>query len=75
MLFPPLWSFVAIYQLDNFLLAAGPAVAFLSIATLWTGWTFFRYYRIVGSTAAGVLTVTLPKARGAKARKIEIKTS
>jgi hypothetical protein len=42
-LFPPLWSFVAIYQLDNFLLAAGPAVAFLSIATLWTGWAFFRY--------------------------------
>jgi signal transduction histidine kinase len=51
-LFPPLWSYVAIYRLDNFLLAAGPAVLFLSFATLWTGWAFWRYQRRVGSRAA-----------------------
>lgn len=53
--FPLLWSYIAIYQLDNFLLAAGPAVLFLSLATLWTGWVFFRYWRAVGSTGAGIL--------------------
>ena len=26
LLFPPVWSYVAIYRLDNFLLAAGPAI-------------------------------------------------
>ncbi len=54
-LFPLLWSYIAIYQLDNFLLAAGPAVLFLSLATLWTGWAFLRYWRLVGSTGAGIL--------------------
>ncbi len=54
-LFPLLWSWVAIYQLDNFLLAAGPSVAFLSLATLWTGWVFFRHWRLVGSVGAGLL--------------------
>ena len=51
-LFPPLWSYIAIYRLENFFLAAGPAVAFLSVATLWTGWAFWRYQRRVGSRAA-----------------------
>ena len=51
-LFPPLWSYIAIYRLENFLLAAGPAVLFLSGATLWTGWAFWRYQRRVGSRAA-----------------------
>ncbi len=51
-LFPPLWSYIAIYRLENFFLAAGPAVLFLSIATLWTGWAFWRYQRRVGSRAA-----------------------
>ena len=50
-LFPPLWSYIAIYRLENFFLAAGPAVLFLSIATLWT-WAFWRYQRRVGSRAA-----------------------
>ncbi len=59
LLFPPLWSFVAIYRLDNFLLAAGPAVLFLSVATLWTGWVFFRYHRRAKSAAAAALAVTL----------------
>ncbi|HUQ81705.1 MAG TPA: GAF domain-containing sensor histidine kinase [Gemmatimonadaceae bacterium] len=58
-LFPPLWSYVAIYRLDNFLLAAGPAVLFLSIATLWTGWAFWRYQRRTGSRAAGVVAGVL----------------
>ncbi len=59
MLFPPAWSYVAIYRLDNFLLAAGPAVVFLSAATAWTAWALFRYDREVGSPAARLLTVTL----------------
>lgn len=58
-LFPPLWSYVAIYRLDNFFLAAGPAVLFLSVATVWTGWVFFRFHRQVGSPGAGVLAAAL----------------
>ena len=58
-LFPPLWSYVAIYKLENFLLAAGPAVLFLSLATLWTGLTFWRYHRRIGSRAAGFVSGVL----------------
>ncbi|MBA3259395.1 MAG: GAF domain-containing protein [Gemmatimonadales bacterium] len=54
-LFPPVWSYVAIYQLDHFLLAAGPMVLFLSLATLWTGWVFVRYRRRVASSGATLL--------------------
>ena len=54
LLFPPVWSYIAIYRLENFLLAAGPAVAFLSVATLWTGWVFWRHHRRIGSRAAGM---------------------
>jgi len=56
-LFPPIWSYVAIYRLDHFLWAAGPAVLFLSLATLWTGWVFFRYRRAVPSSGATLLAV------------------
>jgi signal transduction histidine kinase len=56
-LFPPIWSYVAIYRLDHFLWAAGPAVLFLSLATLWTGWVFVRYRRRVGSSGATLLAV------------------
>jgi signal transduction histidine kinase len=56
-LFPPVWSYVAIYQLDHFLLAAGPMVLFLSLATLWTGWVFVRYRRRVASSGATLLAV------------------
>ena len=56
-LFPPLWSFIAIYQLDAFLLAALPAVLFLSGATAWTGWVFWRHHRIVGSPGARLLAI------------------
>jgi signal transduction histidine kinase len=58
-LFPPLWSYVAIYELDNFMLAAGPAVAFLSGATLWTAWAFRRYDRATRSGPARLLVGTL----------------
>jgi hypothetical protein len=56
-LFPPLWSIVAIYELESFMLAAAPMVAFLSLATLWSGWTFLDYHRRVGSPGARVLAV------------------
>jgi len=53
--FPPLWSFIAIYLLQNFLLAAGPAVLFLSLATAWTGVTFWRDWRRTGSAGSLLL--------------------
>jgi len=56
-LFPPLWSYVAIYQLDSFLSAALPAVLFLSGATAWTGWVFWRHHRIVRSSGARLLAI------------------
>ncbi len=55
MLLPLLWSYVAIYRIENFLLAALPAVAFLSLASLWTGIVFLGYRRQVGSRGATVL--------------------
>jgi signal transduction histidine kinase len=58
-LFPPVWSYVAIYRLQNFFLASGPAVGFLSLATAWTAWVFYRYHREVGSPAASLLAGTL----------------
>lgn len=58
-LFPPLWSYIAIYRLENFFLAAGPAVLFLSVATLWTSWAFWRYQRRVGSRAAKFVAAVL----------------
>ncbi len=58
-LFPPVWSFIAVYLLDSFLMAAGVAVLFLSAATLWTGWVFLRHRRMVGGTGVMVLGWTL----------------
>lgn len=55
LLFPPAWSYVAIYRLDQFLLAALPAVLFLSGATLWTGRVFLHYARRTRSPGARVL--------------------
>jgi signal transduction histidine kinase len=54
-LFPPLWSYIAIYELDHFIWAALPAVLFLSGATMWTGWVFWRHHRLVGSSGAKLL--------------------
>jgi signal transduction histidine kinase len=56
-LFPLVWSYVAIYLLDDFLLAAGPAVVFLSLATLWTGITFVRDWRRTGARGSGHLAI------------------
>jgi signal transduction histidine kinase len=56
-LFPPVWSYVAIYRLDHFLWAAGPAVVFLSLATLWTAWVFLQYRRMVPSSGAALLAI------------------
>ncbi|MGH7129905.1 MAG: hypothetical protein ACREIV_15145, partial [Planctomycetaceae bacterium] len=50
--FPVIWSYIAIYQMNDFLLAALPAVLFLSGATVWTAWVFLRHHRQVGSGAA-----------------------
>lgn len=58
-LFPPVWSYLAIYRLDSFMLAAWPAVLFLSFATLWTGGVFLRYARTVGSGAGYFLGAIL----------------
>lgn len=57
-LFPPVWSYIAIYELDHFLWAALPAVLFLSGATAWTGWVFFRHHRITGSPGAKLLAIS-----------------
>lgn len=56
---PILWSYVAIYALDSFLWAAGPAVVFLSVTTAGTAWAFLRYDRLVGSPAARFLVAVL----------------
>lgn len=57
-LFPPLWSYIAIYQLDHFLWAALPAVLFLSGATAWTGWVFWRHHRIAHSSGPRLLAIS-----------------
>lgn len=56
-LFPLAWSYVAIYQLDNFLLAALPAVLFLSLVTLGTGWLFLRHW--LASRSPGALNLAI----------------
>lgn len=59
LLFPLGWSYAAIYQMDSFLLAALPMVLFLSFATLWTGWLFYRQWRASRSRGAAVLAGVL----------------
>lgn len=56
-LFPPGWSYLAIYRFQDFHSAAWPAVAFLSGATLWTAVVFLRFRRQTGSRAALFLGV------------------
>jgi signal transduction histidine kinase len=58
-LFPVVWSYVAIYRMANFMLAAAPAVAFLSLATFWTGLVFLKHRRRAGSTASLLLGIAL----------------
>lgn len=55
LVFPPVWSYLAIYEMDNFLAAALPAVLFLCLATAATAWAFFQYHRDTGSKAARLL--------------------
>jgi signal transduction histidine kinase len=59
LLFPVVWSYIAIYVLENFLWAALPAVLFLSGVTAWTGWIFLDYWRRVRSPGAGFLAGAL----------------
>jgi signal transduction histidine kinase len=59
MVFPVAWSYVAIYHLESFMLAAAPAVLFLSVATFITSWVFFKQYRRNGARGAAVLTAVL----------------
>lgn len=57
--FPVAWSYIAIYRLQSFLLAAMPAVLFLSFATLWTAGVFYKLWRASGSRGAAVLSAVL----------------
>lgn len=57
--FPVVWAFIGIYLLDNFLLAAGPMIGFLSLTTAAAGWAFLQYDRLVGSPAGRFLAVVL----------------
>jgi signal transduction histidine kinase len=59
LVFPVAWSFVATYVLQSFMLAAIPAVLFLSFATLWTGIVFVRQWRVTRSRGAAVLAGVL----------------
>lgn len=54
-IFPPAWSYLAIYRFDSFLSAAIPAVIFLAAATLATAAVFARHWREVRATGALVL--------------------
>jgi len=54
-LFPPVWSYFAVYHLEKYTVASIPMVLFLSCATLWTGVVFYRYARSTRSTGATVL--------------------
>ena len=57
--FPLVWAYVAIFILDNFGLAAGTSVVFLSATTLWTSRVFWRYHRRTSSSAATFLALIL----------------
>lgn len=54
-LFPPVWSYIAIYVMKDFFWAALPMVLFLSFATFWTGWVFLQYRRRVGGSAGSTV--------------------
>lgn len=54
-LFPVVWSYIAIFTLESFVLAVVPAIAFLSAATLVTGVSFAQHARRTGSPGAWML--------------------
>jgi len=53
--FPPLWGYIAVNKLDNFALAATPAVLFISGATIWTGVVLLRYRKPATRAASTLL--------------------
>jgi signal transduction histidine kinase len=57
LLFPPIWAWVAIHELDNFMLVALPTVALISGATLWTGWVFWQHSRRTKSSGARMVAI------------------
>ena len=57
--FPVAWSYLAIYRMESFMLAAVPAVLFLSIATFTTAWVFLQQYKKSGARGAAVLATVL----------------
>lgn len=57
--FPPLWSYIAVFQLDSFFLAAWPAVLFLSGVTLATSWVVWRERGRDAAPGAGLLSLSL----------------
>jgi signal transduction histidine kinase len=57
--FPVLWSYFAVYRLENFLVAVLPGVIFLSFATFLTGWVFLKRWRLTRSRGAAVLAGVL----------------
>ncbi|MDQ3083082.1 MAG: sensor histidine kinase, partial [Gemmatimonadota bacterium] len=57
--FPVVWSYLAIYQMESFMLAAVPAVLFLSIATFTTSWVFLQQYKRSAARGAAVLAAVL----------------
>ncbi|MDQ3243509.1 MAG: sensor histidine kinase [Gemmatimonadota bacterium] len=59
LVFPVAWSYIAIYQLENFMLAAVPAVLFLSVATFITSRIFLQQHRGSGSRGAAMLAAVL----------------
>jgi signal transduction histidine kinase len=58
-LFPIVWSHLAIFEMDNFMAAALPAVLFLSGATAVTAAAVLGYARAAGSGAARWLALAL----------------
>lgn len=57
--FPPLWSYIAVFHLDSFLLAAWPAVLFLSAITLATAWVVWRERGRDAAPGSGLLSLSL----------------
>ncbi len=57
--FPVIWSYIAVYRLENFLAAVLPGVVFLSFATFLTGWVFLKRWLITRSRGAAVLAGVL----------------
>ncbi|MDA1080615.1 MAG: sensor histidine kinase [Gemmatimonadetes bacterium] len=53
--FPPLWGYIAVNKLDNFALAATPAVLFISGATIWTGVVLLKYRKPATRAASTLL--------------------